>query len=116
MRTIVAVLALALAGCPICSDGELRIVAGADPVAPGGTVSLELHYDSVVFGPGHCGGHWSVDDLEGGSAAVGTIDTCGQYLAPAVAPDHAVRITAAQYGAGACADCCPSGSRTLTVR
>lgn len=114
MRWLAAVT-LTLAGCPICSDGELRVVAGADPVVVGGALDLELHYGDTILGPGHCGGVWTVDGIDGGDATVGTIDTCGHYVAPATAPAKPVTITAASYAAGTCADCCPSGTRTVVV-
>ncbi len=116
MRWLAAILLTTLAGCPICSDGELRVVGGADPVVVNGALDLELHYGDTVLGPGRCGGHWTVDGIEGGDATVGTIDTCGHFVAPATAPDHAVTIAAAAYAPGTCADCCPYGDRTVLVR
>lgn len=108
-----ALAALLLAGCPSCPDGELRIVDGADPVAPGGLVVLELHFDGVIAGPDDCGGYWYVDGVEGGDATVGTIDTCGRYVAPAAA--RTVLVEAAEHPIDGCADCCPYGRRTITV-
>ena len=107
-------LALTLSGCPSCPDGELHLVAGTLPAAPGATVSLELRYDDYVAGPTRCRGHWYVDGVEGGDATVGSIDHCGLYTAPDALPPTPVRVEASQYALGQCADCCPWATRTIT--
>ncbi|TNF22461.1 MAG: hypothetical protein EP329_28570 [Deltaproteobacteria bacterium] len=104
---------LLLAACPICPDGDLRLVAGTLPVAPGESISLELRYDDYVAGPERCRGFWYVDEVLWGNETLGTVDDCGTYTAPAAPPDRAVRVEGGQYERYTCADCCPSASRLV---
>lgn len=115
-RLATALAALGLAGCPLCPEGELRLVGGALPVAPGDAVTLELRYDGFVAGPERCRGYWYVDGILGGDARVGTVDPCGRYVAPAAPPaGGAVTVEAGEYPAGGCADCCPWASRDIRI-
>jgi|GEM_PF-2898818 len=118
-RALVAAVALTLASllaaCPICPDGELRLMAGTVPVAPGETVSLELRYDDYVAGPDRCRGHWYVDGVAGGNATVGTVDSCGTYTAPATPPAASVFVEAGQFERFGCADCCPWAGRAIPL-
>ncbi len=117
MRAALLLPPLLLAGCPICPTGELEVVSGAvaeDVIAPGEIVVLRATYGGDwTAGAGACGGHWYVNDVEGGSAALGTIDACGRYIAPPVFPDDLAQleVEASEHAAGTCADCCPSAVR-----
>jgi hypothetical protein len=63
------------------------------PVFPGKSHSPRSH--TVAFGPTNRGVIWSVNDLRGGNASVGTIDTTGLYTAPATLPNpNFVKVTA----------------------
>ena len=115
MRRLLIATTLALGACPICPDGELRVVSGTLPVTAGATVSLELRYDGLIAGPTRCGGFWYVDGVLGGDAVHGTIDPCGTYTAPATPPAAAVRVEAGRYAEDGCADCCPWGARTVPL-
>lgn len=91
----------------------MSVVVGSDGshVRGGDTIDLRAHYGDWVVGPGHCGGFWYVNSVEGGTAELGTIDDCGRYQAPAVLPANLeiVTIEVADWdliNAG-CADCCP---------
>lgn len=98
------------------TDGALKLVSGELPVAPGEVIGLELHYDGLVAGPTRCRGFWYVDGVLGGDETVGTVDACGTYTAPATPPDTgSVRVEAAEYPLGGCADCCPWASRTIPL-
>lgn len=112
---------LLLMGCPICPDGELRLVKGQLPLGAGESAAFELVYDGeVLFGPDRCGGFWDVG-VTGGDGTPGTpgvIDECGHYTAPAAIPADGlrVRIEAGEFELGTCADCCPGAARTLALR
>jgi hypothetical protein len=104
-----------LAGCPICGDGELVVLAGERPITPGSSVQLAFEYDGDTYStPGACGGIWSVNGVEGGTDAAGTITSCGLYTAPATLPSKPPFIVATKYPEG-CADCCPYASIYLGV-
>jgi hypothetical protein len=107
---------LLLAGCPLCPSPQMTIVSGSVTVAPGAVVDLRASYGDWQVGPGRCGGHWTVNLVEGGDATVGTIDTCGRYTAPATFPDSltSIDIEASEYPRGQCSDCCPFGALSLT--
>ena len=110
-----AIALLLLPGCPWCDiDRELDVVGGATAVRAGERVTLTLDSDGYHAGPDRCRGHWYVDGIERGNAEVGTITRCGVYTAPPVGARE-VRIEASQYPLGECADCCPSGARTLKI-
>ena len=53
---------------------------------------------------------WSVNDVPGGDGSVGTIDSSGQYLAPATAPGQAVAVRATSVSVPTA-----SGSAVVTV-
>lgn len=119
MRALaLAMLSVVLGGCPICPTGEMGEVGGdhGGQVRAGDVISLRASYGDWSVGAGTCGGHWSVNDVEGGLAELGTVDSCGRYQAPAGFPAGVARVTivASQYGDG-CADCCPAASTALTV-
>ena len=98
-----------LPGCPYVADGELRIIAGDPPVTPGASIELALYCDGdLAAGDGVCGRDWRVDDVPGGSAALGTITACGIYTAPATPGDLTdVTIGASECDAGReCFDVC----------
>ena len=115
---VVPALAVVLGGCPICSTGEMTEVGGdhGGRVHAGDVLSLRARYDDWMVGPGACGGHWTVNEVEGGLAELGTVDSCGRYQAPATFPAGVTRlnIAASKYGPG-CADCCPAAGIVLTV-
>jgi hypothetical protein len=120
IRFVAFVLALAATGCPICPDGELRIVAGVAPVAAGDSIILRLDYGGYHIGSGNCGGHWYVNDVEGGNADVGTIGPCGIYVASsaqlAASGTTSVQIEAMDVPLGErCADCCPAGAVSVAL-
>jgi len=103
--------------CPVCPDPEMRIVEErnqAGVVLAGDIVHFEATYGDWHAGGRHCGAHWYVGGVEGGTAELGTIDDCGQYQAPAAFPTSVreVLIGASEYGDG-CADCCPWAYVTL---
>ena len=111
-------LGLAVGGCPICSTGEMTEVGGdhGGRIRAGDVLSLQARYDDWTVGPGACGGHWTVNDVEGGLPELGTIDSCGRYQAPAAFPTGVTRLylAATKYGPG-CADCCPAAGVTFPV-
>lgn len=108
-------LAMALAGCPLCPDPHMDILEGSREVHPGDVVQLRARYDDWQSGPDHCGAHWQVNQVEGGSAELGTIDSCGRYQAPEVFPEGLTRleVEASKYLSYDCADCCPYASIVL---
>lgn len=114
-----ALAVVILAGCPICDcNNELAIVRGQDTVRLGEQILLELDNEGYRAGPGRCRGHWYVDEVEFGNSEVGTITKCGLYTAPFRPPrprPFKVRIDAGKYELYGCADCCPTGTRTLTI-
>lgn len=112
-RLVALATTLLLAACPICPDGDLRLVSGTLPLAPGASISLELRYDDYVAGPDRCRGFWYVEDVLWGDETRGTVDACGTYTAPAVPPDHPVRVEGDRYELYTCADCCASASRLI---
>jgi hypothetical protein len=110
------VLALLLTGCPICPDGELLVIEGSQNIGPNQSVQFVFRYgDETYSSPAKCGGHWYVNDIEGGGETIGTITPCGRYTAPITPPPKAVLITAAEYPPGTCADCCPYASISVMV-
>jgi len=106
------------AACFVCPDGELRLVAGALPVAPGESVGLAFWFDGeLLAGAQTCGGHWHVDGVEGGSRSTGTVTACGVYRAPlSPARGQAPVVSATLCPQGACADCCPFAERRIELR
>lgn len=111
-------LLLLVPGCPLCElDHELDLVAGATTLRPGERVTLELDSEGFHAGPDRCRGHWYVNGVEGGNPELGIVTRCGVYIAtgwPRPRP-FTVTIEATQHGIGECADCCPYGSRTITL-
>jgi hypothetical protein len=90
MRSIA--LALLLTACG--PDCYLELIEGSDDnhlgtVHPADQVAYRAHLGERDF---DCGGTWIVNGLVGGSAELGTIDTCGHYTAPAVFPDGLVGV------------------------
>lgn len=117
MRALALAMVL-LGGCPWCPTGEMTEVGGdhGGQVHASDVLSLRARYDDWTVGPDACGGIWTVNEVEGGSAELGTIDGCGRYQAPAAFPADLTRVAigASKYGPG-CADCCPAASTVLTV-
>lgn len=103
-----------LTGC--CPEGALQPGGDLSPLSPGASVSLTFVWDDeAVAGPEDCGGSWYVEEILGGSEAVGTVTTCGLYTAPAsfenaALADGAAAVLAATDPLGSCADCCPHAS------
>jgi hypothetical protein len=119
-QLLAIVVTIGTTACPICPDGELRVVAGDEPVAAGGTIVLRLDYGGYHIGAGGCGGHWYVNGVEGGNAAVGTIGPCGIYTAPSAqlvaGATTSVEIVAVEVPlTWSCADCCPAGARHVAL-
>lgn len=110
------VLPFLLLGCPICPDGELLVIEGSTDLKPNQSVQFVFRYgDDTYSDPARCGGHWYVNDEEGGSETLGFISSCGKYTAPAQPPaKQPLMIGASQYGLDGCHDCCPYA--TIDVR
>ena len=115
MRWLLALLLLP--GCPWCENVDtLDVEQGSTTLRPLDRVSLSLDSEGYHAGPDKCGGVWYVDGIEGGNMEVGIITRCGVFWAtpwPKPRP-YKVLIEGTKYGYG-CADCCPYGTRTLTV-
>lgn len=95
-----------LAGCPYVPPGEIR---GDVEVVVGETTSLRL-WCCPLFGDWErvpCGRDWQVQGTTGGDDVYGTVDDCGNYTAPLVAPPEAPEVLATEcdFGGG-CADAC----------
>lgn len=106
---------LVLLACVPC-EGELLVTDGDTPVPAGGSLTLEYRYrDEIVAGPDACGAYWEVDGVEGGDDEVGTVTTCGVYVAPAEPPDEDPEILVASDAPGTCADCCPHARLTIPI-
>ncbi len=102
-------LMVVLAGCPICPDGEWLVIDGSTNVKPNESVQFVFRYgDDTYSSPAQCDGHWSVDDVKGGTETTGWVSPCGKYTAPASPPSKDVVISAMTYAKDTCADCCPS--------
>jgi hypothetical protein len=107
-----APLLFLLAGCDVLLCGTGDITGGPrDGILHTGDV-YDLSADVLDFdaGPGDCDGHWYVNQLEGGSPEVGTIDNCGHYIAPVMFEPGLEVVTIEASGwdmRGSCADCCP---------
>lgn len=109
-------LAVVLAGCPMCPDGELLAIEGSTKAAPGQSVQFVFRYgDKTYSSPASCGGHWYVNGIEGGGETIGTVTSCGRYTAPATRPSEDPIISAAQYPIGTCFDCCPYAEERVSV-
>jgi hypothetical protein len=113
MRALSTIL---LVGC--CPRPEMEILEGQAEVGPAEIVQLQASHGDWRVGPGACGGHWYVDEVEGGSAETGTVDSCGRYEAPEAFPAglESVQIVASEFESGMCADCCPYASIELFPR
>ncbi|MCA9566381.1 MAG: hypothetical protein KC656_01005 [Myxococcales bacterium] len=101
-------IALLLA-CAPC-DGEVSL---AGPVSAGDSSQATFLWNGEEVAG--CGLYWEVDGIPGGDSTVGTVDTCGIYTAPDVAPAAPVRLLVATDPPGTCADCCPHASVSITV-
>jgi hypothetical protein len=109
-----------LAGCPgaWCPEGEITRGPADQRVRPGDAFDLHAEdggdWESDAE---HCGGHWYVNSVLGGTSEVGTVDPCGRYRAPAAFPDGLalVHIEAADFVVYpfSCADCCAVASLAL---
>lgn len=116
VRLLLLGMLCAPAGCDLvlCHDGEITGTPAGSIVRPGDVFDLHASIPliDVDFGPNDCGGHWYVNHIEGGSPEVGTIDSCGHYVAPAsfVAGFENIFIEMTDWDMvhGGCADCCPS--------
>lgn len=119
MRTLcLFALAALLAGCPVCEDyGDVIALEGGTTLRPGETTQFAWRWDGrVVAGPEACDEVWAVDLVVGGNEALGTVDACGRYTAPAAldAP-RTVSLSASQYAPGTCHDCCPYAARRVRL-
>jgi hypothetical protein len=84
------------------------IVVGISPSSASVSVNATKQFAATVTGTTNVGVVWSVDTINGGNSAVGTISTGGLYTAPTAAGTHTVTITSN-------ADPTQSASATVTV-
>ena len=88
-----AAILVALAACydPDCyleiADGSQDNIDGI--VHPADVIGFQAHVGERRF---DCGGLWIVNGLVGGSEGLGTIDSCGHYVAPASFPAGLVAV------------------------
>ena len=111
-----AVAALALAACPICTeDGDLRVTEGSLPLKPGESVQLVFFWEGAQrSSPNKVGPLWYVDEILGGEDVRGRITQSGRYTAPAVPPADNPYVSASVEGLP-CHDCCTVASLVMTL-
>src|ERR1700704_1123893 len=108
LSLLFAVLAVIPAGC----GGSKSVVAVT--VSPTtGTVKLEqtLQFSDTVTGNSDTSVTWSVNNVTGGNASVGTITTQGLYTAPA----NALNASSVTVAATSAADTSKSASATVII-
>ena len=118
---LVCLMAMALASC---SSGSKSATPGPTPQPPPAAVSVSVTpttaniragstyaFSSSVSGSSNTSVSWSVNSTPGGNATLGTIDSKGNYTAPATLPSpNAVTITATSV-----ADSTKSSSSAVTL-
>lgn len=109
MRAFLLVLFCSAAVPICCGEGEVRVLAGGEPLAPGEELQLDFFWNGD-----RTAAPWYVDGVEGGDATAGTVTAAGLYTAPAVPPDHDPVVEAVVEGYG-CADCCTAAARTVRL-
>lgn len=84
--------------------GLISVTPASTMVAPGGS----QQFNATIQGFSNSSVTWSVDQVSGGSSAVGTITASGMYTAPSAAGNHTVTATSV-------ADTSAEANATLTV-
>jgi YVTN family beta-propeller protein len=94
-----------------CGSGKTTVAVTISPTT--GTVKLEqtLQFTPVVTGNSNTSVTWSVNNVTGGNASVGTVTTQGLYTAPA----NALNASSVTVTATSVADTSKSASATVTV-
>jgi YVTN family beta-propeller protein len=111
-RSLLSLLFAALAVIPAGCGGSKAVVAVT--ISPTtGTVKLEqtLQFSDTVTGNSDTSVTWSVNNVTGGNASVGTITTQGLYTAPA----NALNASSVTVAATSVADTSKSASATVTI-
>src|SRR6202011_5509564 len=94
-----------------CGSGKTTVAVTISPTT--GTVKLEqtLQFTPVVTGNSNTSVTWSVNNVTGGNASVGTVTTQGLYTAPA----NALNASSVTVAATSVADTSKSASATVTI-
>jgi hypothetical protein len=72
---------------------QTAVAVSISPTSATLTPSQTQQFQVAVTGSGNTGVAWSVDNIAGGNASVGTISSSGLYTAPAVDGNHTVEVT-----------------------
>ncbi len=76
-------------------NGEIEVTVSVSPGRAIVELGAELQFTAFVFGTGQRDVVWFVEDLQGGNATFGTIDSSGLYTAPSAEPDiDSIKVTA----------------------